>query len=84
MTIADDSNLWTGAAVWVKATSDGFKRSGSVVNTRWIAGESEREVVIFVRGGAITSVVQSQQGRLWDFEPPQPRGAASASFPRTS
>ncbi len=67
--MADDSNSWTGLPVWVKPSVDGTKRSGSVVNTRWLSGESGREVVIMVRGGAITSVAQSDQGSLWDFEP---------------
>ncbi len=66
--MVDDRNQWTGRPVWVKPALDGTKRRGSVVNTRWLSGESGREVVIIVRGGGITSVMQSAQGTLWDFD----------------
>lgn len=66
--MADDRNDWTGLPVWVRRSLDSPKRQGSVVNTRWLAGESGREVVIIVRGGTITSVMQSEQGALWGFE----------------
>lgn len=66
--MADERNEWTGRSVWVKPCADGVKRRGSVVNTRWLSGESGREVVIIERGGVITSVMQSTQGALWDFD----------------
>jgi cell shape-determining protein MreC len=67
--MSDEPNRWTGRAVWVRGSLDGVKHRGSVVNTRWLSGESGREVVIIVRGGSIQSVMQSEQGALWDFEP---------------